>query len=190
MAARSPAFSIAGPDVALMLASISLAMILARVVLPSPGGPKRRTWSSVSRRLRAAAIEMSRFSLTFVLADVLAEQSRPERELDFQLFFFRLGGKDTIVRSFERHCIDEACLTRGAASVASHCMATARSDRQGDGDRCPLGRGPSQRRSGLHAPARCDKRSPFQGLSRRESSSGTAGRGASDPPWTCPYRCR
>ena len=38
-AARSPCFSIAGPDVILMLTPISFAIIPASVVLPSPGGP-------------------------------------------------------------------------------------------------------------------------------------------------------
>ena len=41
-AARSPAFSSTGPEVLFRLPPISLAMILARVVLPSPGGPKIR----------------------------------------------------------------------------------------------------------------------------------------------------
>ena len=37
--ARSPARSMAGPEVILMLTPISLAITCARVVLPSPGGP-------------------------------------------------------------------------------------------------------------------------------------------------------
>ena len=41
-AARSPAFSMAGPEVIRMLTPISLAMMPLRVVLPRPGGP----WSS------------------------------------------------------------------------------------------------------------------------------------------------
>ena len=39
LAAKSPAFSIAGPDVILILTPISFAIIPARVVFPSPGGP-------------------------------------------------------------------------------------------------------------------------------------------------------
>lgn len=35
-----PAFSSTGPEVVLMLTPISLATMLASVVLPSPGGPK------------------------------------------------------------------------------------------------------------------------------------------------------
>ena len=41
-AARSPGFSMAGPEVMRMLTPISLAMMPLRVVLPRPGGP----WSS------------------------------------------------------------------------------------------------------------------------------------------------
>ena len=39
IAARSPCFSMAGPDVTRKLTFISLAMMPARVVLPRPGGP-------------------------------------------------------------------------------------------------------------------------------------------------------
>lgn len=41
--ARSPGFSRTGPVVALMLTFISLAMMAAKVVFPSPGGPDRIT---------------------------------------------------------------------------------------------------------------------------------------------------
>jgi hypothetical protein len=53
-AAISPAFSSTGPEVVFRDTSISLAMMLARVVLPSPGGPKIRVWSRGSPRPRAA----------------------------------------------------------------------------------------------------------------------------------------
>ena len=39
IAAKSPAFSMEGPDVILMSTPSSLAIIFARVVFPSPGGP-------------------------------------------------------------------------------------------------------------------------------------------------------
>ena len=39
MAARSPAWEMAGPEVTLRLPPISFATIAARVVLPRPGGP-------------------------------------------------------------------------------------------------------------------------------------------------------
>jgi hypothetical protein len=43
IAARSPAFSIAGPLVAWMRTPISAAMMWASEVLPRPGGPIKRT---------------------------------------------------------------------------------------------------------------------------------------------------
>jgi len=43
MAARSPARSIAGPEVILKLTPSSFAIISARHVLPSPGGPESIT---------------------------------------------------------------------------------------------------------------------------------------------------
>ena len=64
-AAKSPGFSIAGPLVILRFTFISFAIIPARVVLPSPGGPYKRTWSRVSRLRFAASIKIERFSLTF-----------------------------------------------------------------------------------------------------------------------------
>ena len=58
-------FSIAGPDVIRMLTPISCAIMPARVVFPSPGGPCSSTWSRDSVRRRAASIKMLRFSLAF-----------------------------------------------------------------------------------------------------------------------------
>ena len=43
MAAKSPAFSMTGPEVWRMFTPISLAMMFASVVLPKPGGPKINT---------------------------------------------------------------------------------------------------------------------------------------------------
>src|SRR5215472_12522711 len=59
---RSPPRSRDGPAVVTMEAPISFAMIVASVVLPSPGGPDRSTWSSGSRRWRAASTETRRLS--------------------------------------------------------------------------------------------------------------------------------
>jgi hypothetical protein len=53
---RSPGFSSAGPDVVWMFTPISRAMSSASVVLPSPGGPNNRVWSSGSRRAMAASM--------------------------------------------------------------------------------------------------------------------------------------
>ena len=64
MAARSPACWIAGPDEMRMGAPISAAMIMAKVVLPNPGGPESRTWSGVPPRLRAAASTRPSWSAT------------------------------------------------------------------------------------------------------------------------------
>ena len=62
MAARSPVRSMAGPEVVCSLAPISLATTPASVVLPSPGGPEKITWSSGSFLVRAAWMRTRRFS--------------------------------------------------------------------------------------------------------------------------------
>jgi len=46
-------------------ANSSFAMMVARVVLPSPGGPKSKTWSSASPRDRAASRAMPSCSFAF-----------------------------------------------------------------------------------------------------------------------------
>ena len=66
IAARSPLRSIAGPLVPVTRVPISLAMMLASVVLPRPGGPCRSTWSSASPRWSAALMEISKFFLTWI----------------------------------------------------------------------------------------------------------------------------
>ena len=55
----------AGPEVMRTLTPISLAMMPDRVVLPSPGGPWSRTWSSGSFRILAAWMNTSRLPLAF-----------------------------------------------------------------------------------------------------------------------------
>ena len=65
MAARSPPRSMAGPLVSLICTPSSLAMMWASVVLPSPGGPYKRTWSSGSPRIFADEMNTERLSLTF-----------------------------------------------------------------------------------------------------------------------------
>ena len=64
-AARSPGFSMAGPEVTRRLTPISFATIPARVVLPNPGGPYSSTWSSASPRIFADCIKIDRFSFAF-----------------------------------------------------------------------------------------------------------------------------
>ena len=66
MAARSPVRSMAGPLVVRMLAPNSLATTVASVVLPRPGGPENRMWSTTSPRARAASMRMASDSFTFV----------------------------------------------------------------------------------------------------------------------------
>jgi len=48
----------------LISAPISTARMCARVVLPRPGGPASRTWSSCSLRCRAAATARARLRVT------------------------------------------------------------------------------------------------------------------------------
>src|SRR5713101_5850018 len=72
--ARSPALSMVGPLAFLRFAPIALAMILASVVLPSPGGPLNRMWSIASPRCRAAWTVISSRSLTLAWR-VNSEQS-------------------------------------------------------------------------------------------------------------------
>ena len=60
--ARSPGLSSTGPEVTLSCAPISCAMMLARVVLPRPGGPCSSTWSSDSPRMSAALMKTFRLS--------------------------------------------------------------------------------------------------------------------------------
>src|SRR6478609_3740017 len=55
IAARSPAWVMAGPLVSRSGAVISWAMIIASVVLPRPGGPESSTWSGTRPRPRAAS---------------------------------------------------------------------------------------------------------------------------------------
>ena len=63
-AARSPGRSTAGPLVYRTFTPSSRPMIEASVVLPSPGGPYRRTWSAASPLAFAAVSRIERFALT------------------------------------------------------------------------------------------------------------------------------
>ena len=64
MAAKSPGFSIAGPDVTFILVFISFANIFASVVFPNPGGPYNKTWSNGCSLFLAASIHIFIFSFT------------------------------------------------------------------------------------------------------------------------------
>ena len=63
--ARSPGLSSTGPLVILQETPNSFAIIFAKVVLPSPGGPCNKTWSKGSLRRVAACTKTSRLSTTF-----------------------------------------------------------------------------------------------------------------------------
>src|SRR5690606_15640566 len=63
-AARSPACWMAGPLVRRRWESSSPAMIMASVVLPSPGGPESSTWSGGLPRARAACSTRESWSRT------------------------------------------------------------------------------------------------------------------------------
>ena len=65
-AAKSPGFSIAGPDVIFIFECISFAIIFASVVFPNPGGPYNKTWSNGSLLFFAASIYTFIFSFTLV----------------------------------------------------------------------------------------------------------------------------
>ena len=54
--AKSPAFSITGPEVILIFDPISFAIIFESVVFPRPGGPYNKTWSKESPLFFAASI--------------------------------------------------------------------------------------------------------------------------------------
>ena len=64
--ARSFGLSRAGADVILQSTPSSCAVICARVVFPSPGGPIKRRWSSGSSLWRAASIKVDRLFFTVV----------------------------------------------------------------------------------------------------------------------------
>ena len=64
MPARSPGLSRTGPEVILKPTPNSLAMMLLKVVFPSPGGPWSKVWSSGSPRYLAASTNTRRLSTT------------------------------------------------------------------------------------------------------------------------------
>ena len=70
-------------------------MICASVVLPRPGGPASSTWSSASRRCRAAAMNTAEVGAQLRLADELGQPLRPQRRLG--LADARLGADQALV---------------------------------------------------------------------------------------------
>jgi len=63
IAAKSPLFSIAGPEVTRILAPISLAITCAKVVFPNPGAPYNKICSTGSFLCLAAERAISRLAL-------------------------------------------------------------------------------------------------------------------------------
>src|SRR5258708_966767 len=64
-AARSPGRSSTGPEVCRRFTPISLAMMWASVVFPSPGGPNSSTWSRDSPRFLAASMKICNWPRIF-----------------------------------------------------------------------------------------------------------------------------
>ena len=74
--------SSAGPAVWMKSTSSSAATIWASEVLPSPGGPASRTWSSASPRAPAARMATLELALQRLLADELVEPARAQRDVE------------------------------------------------------------------------------------------------------------
>src|SRR3990172_9364026 len=88
MPIRSPPRSNAGPEVEMKFAPISLATTPATVVLPSPGGPCSRMWSTGSLRSFAAWMPMRAIDFLEQVLRVADAGVAPQRLVDHP---FRLG---------------------------------------------------------------------------------------------------
>ena len=97
-AARSPARSMAGPLVVRICAPISAATMFASVVLPRPGGPYRRMWSTGSPRFCAASMRIARFSLIRSWPANSSSLPRPNGRLERELLLGDLGARDALDR--------------------------------------------------------------------------------------------
>ena len=93
-AAMSPLRSSAGPAVCTKRTPSSSATICASDVLPSPGGPESRTWSSASPRPAAASTETVELLADAVLADELVERAGTQRAVEVLLAVERAGRLD------------------------------------------------------------------------------------------------
>ena len=82
-----------GPEVARKPTPISRARIPASVVLPSPGGPKNRTWSSASPRDLGGVDEDAEILARALLADEFVERLGPKRGVG--VLGLALGGGDS-----------------------------------------------------------------------------------------------
>ena len=66
-------------------------MMLASVVLPSPGGPYSSTWSSASPRDLAAWMAISRLFFDLLLPDELMQPLRTQLEFERRVVIDRYG---------------------------------------------------------------------------------------------------
>ena len=73
-------------------------MIVRELVLPSPGGPTSRTWSSASPRAFAAVERDRELLLDALLADEVVEPARPQRALDSSSSASRAAGARNCAR--------------------------------------------------------------------------------------------
>ena len=85
MAARSPGALQRGPDVGRNPTPISLATMPASVVLPRPGGPENRTWSTGSPRPGAPSISRPNCSLTVGCPTNSSSHRGPKRGVEVPL---------------------------------------------------------------------------------------------------------
>ena len=90
----SPLRSSAGPATCRIETPSSRRMIWASEVLPSPGGPASRTWSSASPRPFAASSAIASCSLTRSWPTKSASERRAERALELLLAAVGDGGRE------------------------------------------------------------------------------------------------
>ena len=85
----------AGPEVTRIGTSNSLATIMAKVVLPSPGGPASRIWSGGTSRFRAASRKSCNCALSTWLSDESLEDMRTKLLVADRLVADGCGGNHT-----------------------------------------------------------------------------------------------
>ena len=121
--------SSAGPATERMPTPSSSRMMCARLVLPRPGGPTRRTWSSASP-LRLRRVERDRELLLHArLADELVEAARPEALLELVLVLADLRREE---RRRAHAALFNARRTRSSGGRSSSTSASARSASRSD----------------------------------------------------------
>ena len=122
--------SSAGPATERMPTPSSSRMMCARLVLPSPGGPTSRTWSSASPRPFAASSAIASCSLMRGLADELVEPARPEALLDLLLVVTQRRRQE--LRGRVHAAFFNASRTRSSGGRSASTSASARSASSSD----------------------------------------------------------